>query len=253
MQTKLVKRLHNKKDRTEAGLFLVEGEKSVIELLSSDFEIVEIYVSKEVFSAHEDVILKSDTKHYIVDAEEIASLSTLEQNRSALALVKQKMPAPVADILSADAAPGIVLMLDGIRDPGNLGTIIRTADWYGVRGIIASPDTTEFYNPKTIAASMGSFTRIPFAYADLPSTIRNHCDGQIAYVADTKGIPVDTISFPDRGILVIGSESRGVSLEVASAASQVISIRGYGKAESLNAAIAGAIILDRWQQQRSGK
>lgn len=251
MQTKLVKRLHNKKDRAETGLFLVEGEKSIVELLSSDFETVEIYISKDFFSAHEAAILKSGVKHYVVDAEEIASLSTLEHNHSALALVKQKMPAAVTDILSSEAGSGITLMLDGIRDPGNLGTLIRIADWYGLRGIIASPDTTELYNPKTIAASMGSFTRIPCAYADLSATIRSHCSGQPLLVAETDGTPADTLAFPESGILIIGSESHGISANVRPLATQTVAIRSYGKAESLNAAIAGAVILDHWKQQSS--
>lgn len=244
MQTKLVKRLHDKKERTESGLFLVEGEKSVLELLSSDFEIIELYTTQELFTAHEKVITQSGAKYYIVDAPEIASLSTLENNQSALALVRQKAVPKISDILATPSP--ITLALDGIRDPGNLGTLIRIADWYGLGHVLVSSDTTELYNPKTIAASMGSFARVQCIYVDLPATLRNHFQNNPILIADMQGNPADSFNFPPTGTLVIGSESHGISQDIKKLATDAVTIRRHGKAESLNAAMAGAIILDRW-------
>ena len=135
-----------------------------------------------------------------------------------------------------------VLVLDDIRDPGNLGTIIRTADWYGIHKIVASVETADFYNPKVISATMGSFTRVSIFYTDLPqylSGIKHRIFG-----AFLNGKNIHEVSFAPGGLVVIGNESRGISATLNSYITDKITIPRYGEAESLNAAIATAIICD---------
>ena len=161
-QAKLVKSLADKKNRVETELFLVEGAKSVLELLNSDFQIDLILITDEFFEKHGEQIRDRSKEFEIVRQEDLEKSGTLETNDSALAVVKQR-----SNFASETKNTGIILALDEIKDPGNLGTIVRIADWYGVKNIIASKNTVDFYNPKVIAASKGSFTRVNMFYTDL--------------------------------------------------------------------------------------
>jgi RNA methyltransferase, TrmH family len=134
------------------------------------------------------------------------------------------------------------LVLDDIRDPGNLGTIIRTADWYGINHIIASEETADFYNPKVISATMGSFTRMNIFYTSLPEYLSETKTKVFGAFLDGKN--VHEITFDSGGFIVIGNESRGISPDVEKLVSERITIPRFGKAESLNAAIATAVICD---------
>jgi TrmH family RNA methyltransferase len=134
------------------------------------------------------------------------------------------------------------LVLDDIRDPGNLGTILRTADWYGIRTVVASPSTADFYNPKVISATMGSFTRIGFFNEELEPFLAN-ANGPI-YGAFLDGKNVHHEKFEGGGLVVIGNESRGISQSLESSITHKITIPRYGQAESLNAAVATAILCD---------
>jgi RNA methyltransferase, TrmH family len=134
------------------------------------------------------------------------------------------------------------IVLDDIRDPGNLGAIIRTADWFGIKHIIVSEQTADFYNPKVISATMGSFCRVQISYADLIFYL-NACEVPV-YGAFLSGTNVHEEKFPKGGLLIIGNESNGISPAVEQYVRNRISIPGTGKAESLNAAIATGIILD---------
>jgi len=240
-QAKLVKSLSEKKNRVETGLFLVEGAKSVLELLNSDFEIDLMLATDEFFAQYEEKIRNRSKEFEIVKQDELEKLGTLETNDSALAVVKQK----------ANAAPetkntGIILALDEVKDPGNLGTIIRIADWYGIKHIVASRNTVDFYNPKVVAASKGSFTRVNMFYTDLKEFLPK--TKLPIFGAFLHGENIHETNFPTHGILLMGNESNGVNSDLEKFVTQKITIPSYGKAESLNVAIATAVILDNWRR-----
>ena len=243
MTAKTIKSLYLKKNRQQSGKFLVEGEKSVLELLESDFKIANLYGTREFSDRHADLIAKCGIKIQIVEGAELGALGTLQMNASALAIALQKKPT------EPKPANGILLALDGISDPGNLGTLMRIADWYGITDIVCSDNCVDWHNPKAISASMGSFTRVNGFYTALPAYLKKHKNSSILG-ASLGGTSAQGFIFPANGILVIGSESHGISREVEKCLSEKITIPRIGHAESLNAAIACAIIIDRWKNIR---
>ena len=147
-----------------------------------------------------------------------------------------------------EATDGVTLVVDDIRDPGNLGTLIRIADWYGVKNIVCSETSVDWYNPKVINATMGSFTRVQCFYADLPNFLAKQKAPKIGTFL--KGKSSHTFSYPKTGILILGSESHGISREVEKCVTEKVTIPNFGGAESLNIAIAGAVMLDRWMSEK---
>ncbi len=239
-QAKLIKSLREKKHRQETKKFLVEGAKSVLELLKSDYIVESLFATKEFILAHHKLLGSKDTlKVQQVDASELKAFGTLEHNDGALAIARQKESTLPKEI------EGIVLALDDIRDPGNLGTLIRIADWYGIKHVVCSATSVDWYNPKVVAATMGSFTRVSGHYTDLGAYLKKQKVPVLGAFLDGKS--VHSFAFPKSGILVIGSESHGISLGVEKAVTERVTIPSFGGAESLNAAVAGAIILDRWR------
>lgn len=235
-QQKYVQSLHNKKYRTEYGKFLVEGEKAILEILNSEFEIENIFCT-EIFK--EKIADKSKFKNIVVCKEaEIESISTFKTNQTGVAVVNQRNETPNTQTINNQ----VVLMLDGMKDPGNLGTIIRLADWYGIHQIYCSNDTVEFYNPKVIAATMGSFIRVNAHYVELENYIKTL--NLPIYGAFLGGENIHHFSFEKPFGLVIGSESHGISPEIEKIITQKITIPRIGSAESLNAGVATGIILD---------
>lgn len=232
-QIKLVKSLQQKKFRDEYGLFAVEGEKMVAEALRSGLAVEHVFRREDV---GDDVM---------------ARISAQSSPSPVLAVVRK--PA------SNDFRPrrGLYLALDSIRDPGNLGTIMRIADWFGVTGIFASGDTVDLFNPKTVQATMGAIFRVPVRYTDIPDVCREavgwggrvygtFLDGDNMYSADIErrmDLPV---------IIVIGNESNGISPEVASAVTDRLFIPPYPAddpgSESLNAAVATAIVVNEFRR-----
>lgn len=235
-QIKLIRSLHEKKYRIETGLFLVEGEKSVLELLKSDFEIDRLYCTKNFAEKHKEKL--SDVKFEILSQDELEKISYFETNDSVLAIVKQK------NNQENQTKEGRTIILDDIRDPGNLGTIIRICDWYGIKEIVASENTVDFYNPKVISASMGSFTRVNLFYTNLIDYLTRQA--KPIYGAFLDGEDIHKIKIPDNAIVVMGSESKGISKDIEKIIKNKITIPSYGKAESLNVAVATAITLDNW-------
>lgn len=235
---KYIKSLHQKKHRQETKKFLVEGEKSVAELIQSSFVTEIVYATASFKKAHSNVIAEKKIDVRIVDEGELNALGTLEHNNSAIAIALQKPLQPVS-------LDDIVLVLDDIRDPGNLGTLIRIADWYGIKHVVCSPSCVDWYNPKVISATMGSFTRVSGFYTDLVPFLSKARVPVLGAVLD--GTSVHTYQFPQAGILVVGSESHGISKEVSRKITDRVTIPRIGGAESLNAAVAGGIILDRWK------
>ena len=235
-QAKLIKSLQEKKNRVETGLFIVEGEKSVVEVLNSDFEINLILTTTEFFDKYGEKIREKSNSYEIVSQFELEKVGTFVTNDAALAVVKQKINK------SIEVKNEIVLALDEIKDPGNLGTIIRIADWYGIKNIVASKETVDFYNPKVITATKGSFTRVNMFYTNLNDFLSEQKVPIFGAFLD--GENVHETKFPKSGIIVMGNESNGISREIEKLITKKITIPSYGKAESLNVAIATAIILD---------
>ena len=232
---KFVKSLQLKKYRKQEQCFVVEGAKSVQELLASDFEVVLLLATNEFLSNN-----RRSTAAEIIEVtdKELASVGEFQSNDSALAVARIK-PQNNLGLESDEFA----VVLDDIRDPGNLGTIIRTADWFGITKIIASEETADFYNPKVISSTMGSFTRCKILYTDLASYL-NANKGTRMFGAFLDGKDVHTVDFGLSGLIVIGNESNGISNELAGFITDRITIPKYGKAESLNAAMATGIICD---------
>jgi len=240
---KYIKSLQVKKYRIQEQRFIVEGAKSVLELLNSDFVTMWVGGSQDFIDQHEKKLHASGAEVVSASFEQLSSLGSFQSNDAALAVAQIKPNQPLS-ISEGE----IALVLDSIRDPGNLGTIIRTADWYGVKNIIASEDTADFYNPKVLSASMGSFCRVAIQYVsliDYLTAVRKPIYGTFL-----NGLDVHTLSFSNGGLIVIGNESHGISTEVERLVSQKITLPRYGKAESLNAAIAAGIVLDVVRQSK---
>jgi TrmH family RNA methyltransferase len=230
-ELKYIQSLCQKKQRQEEGLFIAEGAKLVDELLQSHYPIKKIYALQSWADTHKLPVAVTTVTD--IELEKISSLQTPNQ---VLAVVEQKMP-------SSDPQPvnELTLVLDGIQDPGNLGTIIRIADWFGIKQIVASADTVELYNPKVIQSTMGSFTRVQVWYRSLPeflATAKIPVYGALLNGKNMHNEPPVT-----EGLLVIGNEAKGISKELLPFISHPITIPRLGGAESLNAAVAAGIIV----------
>ncbi|CAN5201492.1 RNA methyltransferase [soil metagenome] len=241
--TKFIKSLQIKKYRRQHQSFLVEGAKSVIELIYSDFEITTLLGTPVFLKENKNLLKDKSFEVFESSVEELSSLGTFKSNDSALATAKMK-PENKVNIAEGEWAVG----LDDIKDPGNLGTIIRIADWYGFSKVICSENSAEFYNPKVISATMGSFTRIDIFYTDLLSFIKNL--NVPVYGAFLQGKDIHTFPLKESGgLIVMGNESAGIGQELAHIIHHKISIPQYGQAESLNVAIATAIICDNFRRK----
>ena len=241
---KYVQSLHQKKYRQRHGAFLVEGGKSVLELLSSDLEAEHVLVSAEFASQHPGAF-PAGGSFALVTEQELTQLGTLASNATALAVVR--LP-PEPPLPPAAAETALLLALDEVRDPGNLGTLLRLADWYGLAGVVLSPGCADPYAPKTVAASMGAFARVAVWERDLAAWLPRLPAGVPVYGADLRGDNVHRLALRPRGVLVMGSESHGLTPAVEAALTQRLHIpRGpRGGAESLNVAISAAILLDNF-------
>ena len=232
-ELKFIRSLKNKKYRVSEKCFLVEGSKNVLELLDSNFKIRWVVGTKEFRNVNDRNLEGADFKE--IPKSDLSAISTLKTNDSALAVVQCK-----EFVLEDIDLSGVIYGLDGISDPGNLGTIIRTLDWFGVDQIVCSKDSVEFYNPKVIAATMGSFTRVKIVYTDLVPFLKS---SEVSTVgADLTGMDLVQWQPSKPLIVVMGSESHGISQEVKKCLGSLISIKGTGKAESLNVGVATGII-----------
>ena len=236
-QIKLINSLHSKKGRKENDLFLVEGEKSLFELIKSDFEVDFFVICESQPSLAHKISQSSNAPVYLVDIDTVQKLSTLVNNQIGLAVVQQK------NFPSFQIQDRFTIVLDGIRDPGNLGTIIRICDWYGFKQLVLSEDCTEFYNPKVIISTMGSFSRIEFAYVDLPSFFKAHSEYK-KIGAVLNGENIHHYQFPEKGFIILGNESNGIREEIMESLDERITIPAFGEAESLNVGISTAVIAD---------
>jgi TrmH family RNA methyltransferase len=232
---KLIKSLQLKKFRKELGLFVVEGEKSIAELVGSNYKIEQIYLSEK--------IVDHNLKHHcinFVSKEELQQMSQLENNNYGLAVVK----IPNIEFVLPDMNQ-MNLVLDNVQDPGNLGTIVRTAAWYGISHIYCSKDTVDVYNQKVIQSSMGNFVKLNIHYCDLEKDLFQKLpQGFPIWGASLQGINFKTVNIKT-GLLVMGNEGKGISANVEKWLTHKIKIESKSNAvESLNVSVATGILLD---------
>jgi TrmH family RNA methyltransferase len=235
-QIKLINSLHAKKGRKETNLFLVEGEKGIQELQSSQYHI-KLMVLNESLKNIPSVDI--ETELYLLPEAEVIKLSSLTNNTFGFAVVESIFYKENDFSFKGQ----MTLVLDGVRDPGNLGTIIRICDWYGISQIILSEDSTEYYNPKVVSASMGSFPRIKFFYTDLANFFNQNVDLPVIG-ATLQGKSIYSFKFPTEGFILMGNESLGIRDSIMPYIKQAITIPRIGNAESLNVAVSTGIILD---------
>ena len=224
---KLIRSLSLKKNRLKYGLFVVEGEKLVNEVIASDWEIESVYATKDWIG--QQAILISD--------KELSRISSLKTPNKVLALVKIKL-------LPFSISGDTVIALDGVKDPGNLGTIIRTADWFGVSDIICSTDSVDYLNSKVIQSTMVSFCRVNVHYTDLKNAFNGNKDYSLMFTT-LRGKSLKELKGTKKKIIVFGGEANGISQTILELNGENITIDKPKdvETESLNVAIATAIIL----------
>ncbi len=227
---KLIRSLRLKKNRDAEQLFVVEGEKIISELISEQPDFLEFICSLDEQFQFE--------RSYFVDERGMKEISSLKNPGNLLAVVRFPQQK------SSDS--DLILALDGIQDPGNLGTIIRTAEWFGISTVVCSNDTVDCYNSKVVQATMGSLFRMSIQYTDLNAFL-SESDLPI-YGALLDGVDMYTTPLEKKGILVIGNEGKGISDEIKTFVTNPIFIPKHGKAESLNAAMATGIILAEYRR-----
>ena len=219
----------------------MEGEKSVLEVLQSDFLVETLVVTAEFEDRHSAVLGSFRGQLIQATQNQLEDLGQFQSNDSSLAVVQMKDNAPFLP----EGEP-LILALDDVRDPGNLGTIIRLADWYGINKLVFSSQTADFYNPKVIQSTMGSFTRVKFFYADLATVFDQWA--LPVYGAFLGGESIHGLQSPQPGVLLMGNESKGISSALEKYVTKRVTIPGFGQAESLNVAIATAILCDNFKR-----
>lgn len=236
-QLKLITSLGQKKYRQKHNLFVAEGVKVVHEFLQSSFTLHSLYTSNYKFDN------VPDDKVFDITADELHKISSLKTPNKVLAVFEIPKEVDFSDVK-------LYLALDTINDPGNLGTIIRLCDWFGISHLLCSKETVDCFNTKVVQASMGSLTRVSVHYVDLIPTFQK-LELPI-FIADMNGENVYATNLPNQGILVMGNEANGISSEIKKIASHVISIPRFGNlqvTESLNVATATAILLSEWKRR----
>jgi tRNA/rRNA methyltransferase len=230
-QVKLIQKLHHKKYRNELNLFIVEGKKSINEFLQAGYT-PQLLIATEAFTTNVP-------QHLItpVSKDELRKVSALQNPDEGLAVFEQPKHKGILQ-------EGVIVALDNVQDPGNLGTIIRLCDWFGVETLLCNTQTVDCYNPKVVQATMGSLTRVAVHYLDLAAFLTT--TALPVYTMDLEGENLYTATFPKDCILILGNEANGISSEVRALSNEVITIPRFSKhqrTESLNVAMAGAIIL----------
>ena len=235
-ELKYIQSLCQKKQRQSQGLFIAEGTKLAEELLNSRYPVRKIYATNDW---EPPIALKTDL--IIISDEELKRISNLQTPNKVLIIAEQ-----LPQNTKCEPGPGITLLLDGIQDPGNLGTLIRIADWFGIKQIIAGELTAELYNPKVIQSTMGSFIRVKLAYQSLEEVLL--LNKLPVYGALLQGENVNRMQPVKDVLLIIGNESKGINSELLPYITHPVTIPRIGGAESLNAAVAAGVILSRMSE-----
>lgn len=228
---KILQSLYKKKFRQKYNLFLVEGNKTIKEIPLSRYKI------QEIFTTNPSELGIDGVKIIEISDSELKKISFLQHPKDSVAVCELLEPKFLADV-------PIQLVLDGIQDPGNLGTIIRLADWFGIEQIICSEDTVDFYNPKVIQASMGSFLRVNITYQNIENYLQNSTAAIIG--TDMDGENFYQFDFPEKFNLILGNEGNGIRPNIEELLTHKITIPRFGKSkstESLNVSMAAGIIL----------
>lgn len=233
-QVKLIQSLKQKKFRQEHQLFVAEGIKTITELIESHFELHHLY-------ATDSCNINANNKTEVSDTD-LKKISFLKTPNKALAVFQMPKSNPVN-------YNKLIVALDNVRDPGNLGTIIRLCDWFGIRDLLCSEETVDCYNPKVIQATMGSITRVNITYSNLKETLKSH--NLPVFGAFMDGENVYKSKLPNNGILVMGNEANGITAEIEELITKRIAVPRFGsiqKTESLNVASATAILLSEFKR-----
>lgn len=229
-EIKLIRSLQQKKFRMQEELFVVEGRKVVEEALGFESRVVKVFTSDEDFSNKFRVPL--------IHSRDMEQISSLTQPPGYIAVLKQKNSS------LAEIAGTTFCVANAISDPGNLGTLIRTCEWFGIDAVLLDDQCVDVYNPKVIQATMGSILRLPFAISSAAELIEFfRLKGITLLAADLNGTPIQSFRAPEQWALVVGSESHGVSEQFVNASETRLTIPSMGGAESLNASIAGGIAI----------
>lgn len=234
-QIKLINSLQQKKYRKLHNLFIAEGKKVIQELIDANFNLELLFVTKENLF---------DQKHRpeLISDSDLKKISALTTANDCLAVFKIK------DV-NFKTNSDLELALDNIKDPGNMGTIIRLCDWFGISKIVCTEETVDIYNPKVVQATMGSLARVEVLYTNLTNYLKN-CDVEI-FGTFMEGTNIYKTELPTKGIIVMGNEANGISAEIENLVTQKISIPRFGnlqQTESLNVATATAIILSEFKR-----
>ena len=232
-----IKALASKQGRVEQGAFIAEGEKLVGEIRNSDLHIRKIYQTKPIFAEGE-----------MVSEKEMERISQLKTANSVLAVVEM----PKHNLSLATPAKSLVLALDRVQNPGNLGTIIRLADWFGISDIVCSEDSADCFNPKVVQATMGAILRVRVHYTNLAEWLKKQSKTKI-YGTFLEGENIYSASLDKSGVIVMGNEGQGISAEVAATVSHKLLIPPYPAdrcgSESLNVAVATAVICSEFRRR----
>lgn len=237
---KLITSLRQKKYRNSHQLFTVEGYKTIKEFLNSDFELEHLYAVEDSF---ENV---TKDKYTIISEADLKKISSFKTTNSALAVFKFK---EIQDIEESK----LIVALDNVRDPGNLGTIIRLCDWFGVTDLLCNKETVDCYNSKVIQATMGSLTRVNVIYIDLEAYLSEYDNGEVyGTFMDGENIYTDAVIEAKSGIIILGNEANGISENIAQYVTKKVAIPRFGnikETESLNVAMAASIALSEFKRR----
>ena len=236
-QIKFVKSLQKKKFRLESKCFVVESSKNVNEILHSNYKVQQIYATESWIEKYK---IKDDISINLVKENELQRISALKTASDVLAVVHIPIERNNFDF------SGINIVLDNVKDPGNLGTIIRICDWFGVKNIYCSEETVDVYNSKVVQSTMGSISRVDVIYTDIKQMIQEIEINIKVYAAVMDGKDINQIKVNENSLFVFGNESNGISEEIKNIISDRITINKVGDAESLNVAVSAAIILNKF-------
>ena len=236
-QIKFIKSLQKKKFRLEYKCFVVESSKNVNEILHSNYKVQQIYATE---SWIEKCKIKDDISINQVNKNELQRISALKTASDVLAVVHIPLEKNDFDFF------GINIILDDVKDPGNLGTIIRICDWFGVKNIYCSEETVDVYNPKVVQSTMGSISRVKVIYTNIKQMIQEIDINVKVYGAVMDGNNISQIKVNENSLIIFGNESNGISEEIKNVISERITINKVGDAESLNISASAAIILNKF-------
>ncbi len=233
---KWIRSLQQKKFRDELGLFVIEGEKLVSEALTICPSAIELIIHTDRFSSE----FRSDIETIKVSENDLKRVSSLQHPQGCLAVLKKNEKEEISK------QSGLILVLDSIQDPGNMGTILRIADWFGIKQVVSSPATVDCYNPKVVQASMGAVLRIAIHYTPLEEWLRKLTVPIYGALLEGKNIYKE--SLPNEAVIIMGNEGNGISEQVKSFITHPVTIPSFGGSESLNVAVATGIIVSEFRR-----